>query len=220
MRSHLLLWVVLLAVGALAGDRYGAPAAVTGVTDKGFEWVEARLGRAGEQLDDSIDEAIDTSESPEPAAAPSGAGNMSSLKINDEGLQIIKDSEGLRLNAYSAGGRWYIGYGHARTARAGMTITEGKADQLLREDVRDAEAAVRNNVTVPINVNQFSAMTSLAYNLGSNGFAGSSVVAAINRGDYQGAADAFLNHNTAGGRVLDHLTERRQKERALFLTPT
>ena len=134
-------------------------------------------------------------------------------------MHIIEESEGLRLEAYSAGGRWYIGYGHSRTARAGMTITKAQAEQLLREDVKDAEDGVRSLVTVPVNENQFSAMVSLAYNLGVGGFGKSTVLEALNANDYDGAADAFLNHNKAGGKVNEHLTQRREKERALFLTP-
>jgi lysozyme len=87
----------------------------------------------------------------------------------------------------------------------------------LRQDVKDAEDGVRRKVTVPVNRNQFSAMVSLAYNLGVGGFGRSTVLAALNAGDYNGAADAFLNHNKAGGKVLEHLTKRREQERALFL---
>ena len=140
------------------------------------------------------------------------------LRINDAGLQIIKDSEGLRLDAYSAGGRWYIGYGHSCTDCAGQTISEAQAEAFLREDVRDAEEVVKRLVAVPVNANEFSAMVSLAYNLGGGNFAKSAVVSSLNAGDRQAAADAFLNHNRAGGMVNDHLTERRHKERALFLS--
>ncbi|MAW80325.1 MAG: muraminidase [Parvularcula sp.] len=145
------------------------------------------------------------------------------MRINDAGLQIIKDSEGLRLEAYEAGGEWLIGYGHRRTAQAGMTITEQEAEQLLREDVRASEDTVRRLVTVPVNENQFSAMVSLAYNLGESGFSRTTVLERINAGDYDGAADGFLIHNRVrvNGELqsVPYLTERRQKERDLFLTP-
>ena len=75
-------------------------------------------------------------------------------------------------------------------------------------------------VLVPVNENQFSAMVSLAYNMGSGGFSRSTVLEALNEGDYEQAADNFRNHNRGGGEVIAHLTERREKERALFLTPT
>ncbi|NOX95598.1 MAG: lysozyme [Alphaproteobacteria bacterium] len=139
--------------------------------------------------------------------------------MNNVGLEIIKESEGLRLEAYNLGGQWLIGYGHAATAHAGMTISEAQAEDLLRSDVKASEDGVRRLVVVPINENQFSAMVSLAYNLGIGGYGRSTVLEALNTGDYDGAANAFLNHNRAGGKVNEHLTHRREQERDLFNTP-
>ena len=99
------------------------------------------------------------------------------------------------------------------------TITEQQADALLRQDVKTAEDGVRKRLTRSANSNEFSAMVSLAYNLGLGNFSKSPVLAKFNEGDRQGAADAFLGHNKAGGKVIEHLTHRREKERALFLTP-
>lgn len=238
MRSHLLFWFILFFLGALVGERYGLPGLVTGVTDRGFEMAEGWLGRVDEPIPDASDDDNDddaqasaapsettASEAPSAPAsaapASAGLGNAANadLRINDAGLAIIKESEGLRLEAYNLGGQWLIGYGHARTARAGMTITEAQAEQLLREDVRDAENGVRARVLVPVNENQFSAMVSLAYNLGVGGFGRSTVLEALNAGDYDQAADNFLNHNRAGGQVNAHLTHRREQERALFNAP-
>ena len=155
---------------------------------------------------------------PPPSEADDGAGANASLRINAAGLDIIKESEGLRLEAYQAGGVWYIGYGHSG-ASPGQKITEGEAEALLRKDVRASEDVVKNLIAVPVNANEFSAMVSLCYNLGSGNFGKSLVVSKLNDGDRKGAADAFRNHNKAGGAVNEHLTERREKERALFLTP-
>lgn len=159
----------------------------------------------------------------DPAPAPSGPpGNAAnaSLKINAAGLDIIKRSEGLRLEAYqSSSGRWLIGYGHSRTAQPGMIISEAEADALLKEDVDGAEASVKKLIAVPVTVNEFSAMVSLCYNLGAGNFGKSAVVREINLGNRQGAADAFRNHTRAGFQVIQHLVHRREEERTLFLTP-
>ncbi len=226
MRGTLIFWVIIFAFGVLIGERYGLPGWASSLTDKGFEAAEGLLGRAGEPIpaaeDDAVEpEAAEAGPAPQsspPASSSQGdAGGNANLRINDAGLQIIKDSEGLRLEAYNLGGQWLIGYGHSRTARSGMKISEAQAEALLREDVKDAEDGVRKAVTVSVNRNQFSAMVSLAYNLGVGGFGRSTVLSALNAGDYNGAADAFLNHNRAGGKVNEHLTHRREKERALFL---
>ncbi|WDI32057.1 lysozyme [Hyphococcus flavus] len=238
MRMRLIFWIIIFALGALVGDRYGMPGIVRNAADGGFSYVESWFGRLGEPIPEAEESAAenetdvspnqeepdqsdgDATSSENEAQAPSGSlADNANLRINAEGLQIIKESEGLRLEAYNLGGQWLIGYGHSRTARAGMTITESEAEQLLREDVRDSEDAVKRMVEVPVNENQFSAMVSLAYNLGSGGFSRTTVLERINQGDYQGAADGFLNHNRAGGQVNEHLTHRREKERELFLKP-
>ncbi len=224
MRATLIFWIIIFAFGVLVGERYGLPGWATSLTDRGFETVEGLVGHVGEPIPAAEDDdAEPVAAGPAPQSSPpasSSAGGVdanANLRINDAGLQIIKDSEGLRLEAYNLGGQWLIGYGHARTARAGMKISEAQAEALLREDVKDAEDGVRRKVAVPVNRNQFSAMVSLAYNLGVGGFGRSTVLSALNAGDYNGAADAFLNHNKAGGKVNEHLTHRREQERALFL---
>lgn len=190
----------------------------------GFAAILVGLDRVAAPAGDSTSEtAVENAPAPalaEPApVADSDLGHPANrtLRISKAGLAIIKDSEGLRLEAYEADGRWYIGYGHAG-AEAGMTISQAEADRLLSEDVSGAEAGVRRLVTVPVNKNEFSAMVSLAYNLGIGGFARSSLLARLNEGDRQGAADAFGTYIRAGYQVLEHLRRRREKERALFLT--
>ena len=140
---------------------------------------------------------------------------------NDAAVALIKTSEGLRLEAYPGGYTWLIGYGHARTARKGMTITEAQAEALLRQDLADCEQAVTSQVTKDVTENMFGALVSFCYNLGPGGMARSSIISALNAGDYRQAADNFLLYNKAKingeKQVVPHLAERREKERALFL---
>jgi len=153
--------------------------------------------------------------------AVAGLPANANLRINDEGIEIIKQSEGLRLDAYQTNGQWLIGYGHAATAKPGMTITEATARDLLRQDLRTTEDGLKKSLTVAVNRNEFSAMVSLAYNLGLGGFKKTVVFDRINQGDRSGAADGFLKHDRVRiNGVLQpvaHLTERRVRERALFL---
>lgn len=147
----------------------------------------------------------------------SGRLAVETLTTNDAAIEIIKESEQLRLEAYTLGGRQYIGYGHQMKPGDRTRITEAEAERLLREDLRDAEASVRRAITVPITRNQFSAMVSLAYNIGTGNFARSSLPPAVNAEKFDEAADVFLLYVKANGKVLSHLEERRKKERALFL---
>ncbi|MDX2232255.1 MAG: glycoside hydrolase family protein [Leptolyngbyaceae cyanobacterium bins.349] len=143
--------------------------------------------------------------------------------INQEGLNIVKQAEGFRSNAYrDAGGKWTIGYGHTATADPGDRVSQAQAEILLKKDIRSAENAVRRQIHVPLNSNQFSALTSLAYNIGEGGLKKSEVAKHLNAGNYQAAADSFgkiVHVGGPNGKVLPGLVTRRANERALFLKP-
>lgn len=164
-----------------------------------------------------------------PSAPASGANTPQNspqpgpTRINNEGLQLIKDFESLRLTAYQdAVGIWTIGWGHTGSdVSPGKTITASEADSLLRGDVAGTEADVRRLVKVPLSSNQFSALVSFVFNVGAGptGFGGSTMLNKLNQGDYAGAADQFPRWTHAGGKVLQGLVRRRNAEKALFLKP-
>jgi len=158
------------------------------------------------------------------ASSADGGTVSDTLRTNDTGLDIIKKSEGLRLESYEAGGRWYVGYGHSATAGPNMTVTQEQAEQLLRQDISACETTVAQTIVVPMNENEFSALVSLCYNMGTGRFKTTKPVEALNQGDRAGAADGFLVHNRARVNgvltAIPHLTHRREEERALFLAPT
>jgi GH24 family phage-related lysozyme (muramidase) len=158
--------------------------------------------------------AFDSSTLSTPRNPPSGL-----RTINPAGLNLIKDFEGLRLNSYrDAVGVWTIGYGHTRTAGPGQRITNEQAIALLRQDVATFEKAVTSAVRVPITNNQFAALVSFAYNVGSGALNSSTLLRRLNAGDSNGAVNEFLRWNRAGGQVLAGLTRRRVAERDLFLS--
>ena len=144
--------------------------------------------------------------------------------INNAGMALIKTFEGLRLKAYrDVAGIWTIGYGHTRNVSAGMTFTQEQADQALDDDMSGAEDAVTQAMDGAATTdNQFAAMVSLSYNIGSENFAGSTVLRKHRSGDTQAAAAAFLMWDEAridgALRVMAGLTRRREAERALYLT--
>ena len=147
--------------------------------------------------------------------------------INEQGLALIKEFEGCRLEAYLCpAGVPTIGYGHTKTAKMGMVITEARAETLLRDDLKDAEAAVNRLVTTPINENQFSALVSFVFNIGASvalggepgAFDRSTLLSLLNaNAEMDIVANQLLRWNKAGVRELPGLTRRRQAERALFL---
>ncbi|TNE37204.1 MAG: hypothetical protein EP347_08420 [Alphaproteobacteria bacterium] len=152
-----------------------------------------------------------------------GLEENASLRTNDAGIQIIKDYEGLRLEAYSGEGGWLIGYGHMKGVKEGQSITEAEAESLLREDLVLYENEVKAALTVPVNENEFSALVSLTYNIGPSALWSSTTLEELNEGNRQAAADAFMfwNKIRQDGELVQSmsLTARREAERDLFLTP-
>jgi lysozyme len=140
--------------------------------------------------------------------------------INAAGLELLKNSESCRLEAYQdSGGVWTIGWGHT-PATEGQTITQAEADQLLADDLEEVEHAVNNLCAVPLNANQFSALVDFAYNVGVEALAGSTLMRLVNAGDFEGAAKQFGRWVFADDEELPGLVTRRAAEAKLFETPT
>lgn len=149
------------------------------------------------------------------------------MNISENGLNLIKQFEGLSLKPYAdAVGVPTIGYGSTYYENGGKVrlsdpaISEEQATELLRHTVRHYEKAVKASVTVPLTQNQFDALVSFTYNLGAGNLQRSTLLRLLNQGDYRAAADRFVRWNRAGGRVLRGLTRRREAERDLFLKET
>lgn len=139
------------------------------------------------------------------------------MKTSLNGLKIIKDFEGLRLKAYKcSAGVWTIGYGHTSGVKEGDVITKEQAEKYLKKDVISFENTVNGVVKVKLNQNQFDALVSLVFNIGSGAFKKSTLLKKLNAGDYDGASEQFLVWVKAGGQTLKGLVNRREQERALF----
>ena len=118
---------------------------------------------------------------------------------------------------------WTIGFGttvypNGIKVKKGDTCTEAQAKAYMAHDLKKFETAVNNAVTVPLSQNQFDALVSLAYNIGTNAFSGSTLVKKLNSNDFRGAADQFDVWVNAGGKRMQGLVNRRGKEKALFLS--
>lgn len=136
------------------------------------------------------------------------------------GTQLVASFEGVKLEAYQdAGGVWTIGYGHTGPeVKEGFTITHDLALEYLNVDLAAADKAVNHLVKVALTQNQFDALVSLVYNIGQGNLASSWCLHLINNRQFAEAADKMLLWNQVKGVVVDGLTARRQKERALFLS--
>jgi lysozyme len=141
------------------------------------------------------------------------------MQISARGIQLIKQHEGLRLEAYVCpAGKWTIGYGHTRTAARGLKITEEQADALLRQDIAFAELAVRQ-MGVQLTQGQYDALVSFVFNVGIGAFRNSTLrQMVIDRKPAAEVAAQFGRWVYAGGRPLPGLVKRRKDEAALYLS--
>lgn len=141
-----------------------------------------------------------------------------SYTTSQQGIDFIKKHEGLELTAYrDSGGTWTIGYGHTGNVYSGMTITQEQADNYLRADLKTAENAVNNLVTVYIPQSRFDSLVSLVFNVGVSAFSGSKLLKKLNEGNIEGAAVEFDDWNLVNGVPNQGLKNRRADEKELFL---
>ncbi|NGP43187.1 lysozyme [Acinetobacter sp. GC2] len=145
------------------------------------------------------------------------------MHVSPSGVDLICNFEGLRLKAYDDGvGVWTIGYGTTKypngiRVKKGDTCTLDQAKAYMQNDLKSFEQTVNNTVKVPLNQNQFDALVSLAYNIGSTAFKNSTLVKRLNEGNYKAAANQFNVWVNAGGKRMQGLVNRRAAESTLFL---
>lgn len=145
------------------------------------------------------------------------------MHVSPSGVDLICNFEGLRLKAYDDGvGVWTIGFGTTKypngiRVKKGDTCTLEQAKSYMQHDLKKFEQTVNSAVNVPINQNQFDALVSLAYNIGSTAFKNSTLVKRLNEGNYKAAANQFDVWVNAGGKRMQGLVSRRTAEKALFL---
>lgn len=127
------------------------------------------------------------------------------MKMSELGIRLLHEREGRRTKAYrDSKGYWTIGLGHLLSKDVNADYSNLVWTQKQVEDAWLAakaiyEKAVNDCVKVQLSQHQFDALVSFAFNCGVNalpyGNKGkpSSILVALNRGDYLGAGLAFNN---------------------------
>jgi lysozyme len=143
---------------------------------------------------------------------------MKKMKTSQQGLDLIKEFEGLRLEAYKCpAGVWTVGYGTTKGVKPGMKITEKKAEKLLLEDVKQFETFL-NRVRVNFCQECFDAIIDWLYNLGTANFNRSTMRQfIIGDRDDEEITDQLVKWVNSGGIPLTGLKRRRIAEANLFL---
>ena len=139
------------------------------------------------------------------------------MRVSDEGIGMIKAFESCRTTAYyDSVGVLTIGYGCTTDVAPGMKITQVQAEERLKLDLKDAEAAVNLLVVVPLSQNEYDALVSFTFNLGQGALRRSTLLKLLNQSDYEGASREFSVWCKADGKLLPGLLRRRRAEADLF----
>jgi lysozyme len=97
--------------------------------------------------------------------------------------------------------------------------TKEEIEKLFADDVASFERGVLRLVPgCASRQGSFDALVSISFNFGLGNLQRSTIRMKANRGDWEGAAEAFRAWTKGGGKVLPGLVKRREAEIALFLT--
>lgn len=142
---------------------------------------------------------------------------MKEMKTSKVGIDLIKDFEGFRSEAYLCpAGVLTIGYGHIANVKEGDTISKAEGNKLLKEDLKWAEEAVNKSVKVEISQGMFDALVSFTFNLGAANFKRSTLLKKINKSNYNGAVGEFSRWVFVNGVRSNGIARRRRAEAKLF----
>ena len=168
------------------------------------------------------------------------------MKLSKAGADLMHRFEGCRNKPYLCPAHiWTIGYGHVlyqEQIKLPMARVEGKEipmirkemplkpednrvwskeeiEKLFADDVASFERGVLRLVPGVVGrQGAFDALVSISFNFGLGNLQRSTIRMKANRGDWEGAAEAFRAWTKGGGKVLPGLVKRREAEIALFLS--
>lgn len=145
--------------------------------------------------------------------------------ISDKLFNVISKFEGFIAVPIWDYMQYSVGYGSGynwdakRPVNKTDIIDKATAKRWLLKEAEDKYDFVMSKVRVPVSNNQLLALSSLAYNIGENAFANSTLLKMLNRGDSkQMIANQFDLWVNAGGKVNEGLKGRRNVEKVLFLS--
>lgn len=166
------------------------------------------------------------------------------MQLSDKGKRLIQFYEGFRNRPYLCSAQvWTVGWGRVLyqeqirlpVVRVGnytgmirkefplrpednRVWSKDEIEQLFSEDVASFErGALRLSPNLVNRQGAFDAVVSFAFNAGLGNYQRSTIRMKNNRGDFEGAAEAFMMWTKAAGRELPGLVKRRKDEKTLFL---
>lgn len=129
-------------------------------------------------------------------------------------MDSYPDQEGILTIGWGQTGPWVT---------KGMICTQHQADMWLFQEIDRVSSALSRMIKGNVNINQFSALISLAYNIGTGAFSNSSALALTNESKLDDVPHAISLWNKIekdGQYIVDEgLVNRRNAEIVLFNTP-
>lgn len=146
--------------------------------------------------------------------------------IDKAGIELITKWEGLRLKPYlCSAGVPTIGYGSTyyengqRVKLNDPTITEERAKLLFKNTIVTYEKAVESFTRDDISQNQFNALVSFSYNLGTQALKNSTLLKKVNANPNDATIkNEFAKWVNAGGKKLQGLVNRRNDEIKMYFS--
>ncbi len=157
------------------------------------------------------------------------------MKVSKECIEGIKRDEGVRFRPYRCPALlWTVGVGHvidpthirvALNERKNLPIPDGwdrvlsmaEVDAILMQDLANFERGVLRLCPQNLTQGRFDALVSFSFNVGLGNLQRSTIRMKHNRGDFAGAAEAFMAWTKAGGKELPGLVKRRKHEKEMYL---
>jgi len=167
------------------------------------------------------------------------------MKLSKLGSDLMHRYEGFRSRPYLCPAHiWTIGYGHVLYQEQiklpmvkkdlyfgpirkefplkpedNRVWTKQEIEDLFAQDVATFERGVLRLVPNSAgSQGRFDALVSISFNFGLGNLQRSTIRMRANRGDHDGAAEAFMMWTKAGGRELPGLVKRRVDEKKLYLS--
>lgn len=146
------------------------------------------------------------------------------MTVNKEGIQLLHHFESCSLKSYKCPANvWTIGWGNTfyedgSKVIEGDLITQERADELFKNILDKFSKKAKSLIKKDLTDNQFSALVSFSYNVGTGNLASSTLLKKVNVDPLDNTIESeFLKWNKANKKVLNGLTRRRQAEADLYL---
>ena len=148
------------------------------------------------------------------------------MKLNNSGYLLITEFEGFSAKPYLCSAKIpTIGYGstyysdNKRVTLLDKEITKVQAFEMFKTIADRFASVVSKLVTSPLNQNQFNALVSLAYNIGTGNFASSTILKKVNKNHNDlTIVLEFKKWNKVNKKEVAGLTKRRIYEANIYFT--